>query len=156
MWFSPRRALKLLKASTVRHPDPDVIIQEVGSMAKSASEMVAEANAAIDTIDVRGAKALLGRDDVVFVDVREGGEVAKGKIPGAVHAPRGVLEFLADPESPLHNDALSSGKHLVVYCAVGGRSALAGKTLKDMGAAKVTNMLGGITAWREAGLDTEA
>ncbi len=125
-------------------------------MAKSAAAMVAEANAMIDTVDVEGAKALLGRDGVIFVDVREGGEVAKGKIPGSVHVPRGVLEFIADPESPMHNEALSSEKHLVIYCASGGRSALAGKTLKEMGAGKVTNMLGGITAWREAGGDIES
>ena len=124
-------------------------------MAKSAGTMVAEANAAIDMLDVDGAKALLGRDDVVFVDVREGAEVANGKIPGAVHVPRGVLEFIADPNSPLHNEALSSGKHLVIYCASGGRSALAGKTLKDMGFDKVSNMLGGIQAWREADGDIE-
>ncbi len=125
-------------------------------MAKSAAALVTEANAMIETIDVEGAKALLGRDDVVFVDVREGGEVAKGKIAGAVHVPRGVLEFIADPDSPMHNEALSSGKHLVVYCASGGRSALAGRTLKEMGAGKVTNMLGGIIAWREAGGDIES
>lgn len=124
-------------------------------MSKSAVDMVAEANAELDKVDVEGAKALLGGDDVVFVDVREGSEVAQGKIPGAVHAPRGVLEFLADPKSPMHNEALASDKHLVVYCATGGRSALAGKTLKDMGAKKVTNLLGGIVAWREAGGDIE-
>lgn len=125
-------------------------------MAKSAGTMVAEANAAIDTLDVEDAKALLGQDDVVFVDVRESSEVAGGKIPDAVHVPRGVLEFIADPNSPLHNDALSSGKHLVVYCASGGRSALAGKTLKEMGIDKVSNMLGGIQAWREADGDIES
>ncbi|MGH1478370.1 MAG: rhodanese-like domain-containing protein [Geminicoccales bacterium] len=129
---------------------------EIDAMAKSANELVAEANAAIDKVEVAGAKALLNREDVVFVDVREGSEVAKGKIPGAVHVPRGVLEFIADPTSPLHNEALSSGKHLLVYCASGGRSALAGKTLKDMGAKQVTNMLGGINAWREAGGDIES
>ncbi len=125
-------------------------------MAKTAGELVSEANAGLDKINVEGAKALLGRDDVVFVDVRESNEVAQGKIPGAVHVPRGLLEFIADPGSPMHNSALSSGKQLVVYCGTGGRSALAGKTLKDMGAAKVTNMLGGIAAWREAGLDIES
>jgi len=116
-------------------------------MAKSAGEMVKEANAAIETIGVEEAKALVGKDDVVFVDVRENAEVAKGKIPGAVHVSRGILEFVADPTSPMHNPALSPDKHLVVYCASGGRSALAGKTLKDMGVKRVTNMLGGYTAW---------
>ncbi len=117
---------------------------------------MAEANEGLDTLDVEGAKALMRRDDVVFIDVREGAEVANGKIPGAIHVPRGVLEFIADPKSPMHNDALSSGKQLVIYCASGGRSALAGKTLKDMGIDNVTNMLGGIQAWREAGGDIES
>ena len=124
-------------------------------MGKSAGDMVAEANAAIETIDIEGAKALVGSDDVVFVDVREKEEVAKGVIPGAVHVSRGILEFVADPGSPMHNPALSSGKHMVVYCASGGRSALAGKTLKDMGVERVTNMLGGMNAWREAGFDVD-
>lgn len=125
-------------------------------MAKSAGDLVAEANAAIDKIDVGQASSLQGRDDVVFVDVRESNEVAKGKIPGAVHAPRGLLEFLTDPGSPMHNPALSSGKQLIIYCGTGGRSALAGKTMKDMGVDRVTNMLGGIAAWREAGGDIES
>ena len=124
-------------------------------MAKSAGEIVAEANAAIDRMDVDQAKALVGDDDVVFVDVREKEEVVRGRIPGAIHMSRGLLEFITDPNSPMHNPALSSGKHVVVYCASGGRSALAGKTMKDMGVARVTNMLGGMNAWREAGHDVE-
>jgi rhodanese-related sulfurtransferase len=121
-------------------------------MVKRAAEMVAEANAAVDTLDVEQAKRLLGRDDVVFVDVREGGELAsQGKIPGAVHAPRGHLEFYADPSAPYHKPDLASGKRLVVYCGSGGRSALAAKTLKDMGITNVANMLGGFTAWQQAG-----
>ena len=124
-------------------------------MGKSAGEMVAEANAAIETMSIEDAKALVGVDDVVFLDVRENAEVAKGKIPGAVHVSRGLLEFVADPNSPMHKPELSSGKHVVVYCASGGRSALAGKALKDMGVERVTNMLGGFNAWREAGFDIE-
>ncbi|MGI9420741.1 MAG: rhodanese-like domain-containing protein [Geminicoccaceae bacterium] len=124
-------------------------------MGKSAGEMVAEANAAIETIGVDQARTLVGDADVVFVDVREKEEVAKGRIPSAVHVSRGVLEFITDPNSPMHNPALSSGRHVVVYCASGGRSALAGKTMKDMGVARVTNMLGGMNAWREAGHDVE-
>ncbi len=123
-------------------------------MAKTAGEMVAEANAALETIDVEKAKSMVG-DEVLFLDVREAEEVAKGKIPGAVHVSRGLLEFIADPNSPMHNPALSSGKKVVVYCASGGRSALAGKTLKDMGVDNVSNMLGGMKAWREAGNDVE-
>jgi rhodanese-related sulfurtransferase len=125
-------------------------------MVKRAAEMVAEANAAVDTLAVEEAKKLLGRDDVVFVDVREGAELAsQGKIPGAVHAPRGHLEFYADPSAPYHKPELASGKRLVVYCASGGRSALAAKTLKDMGIANVANMLGGFTAWQQGGGEIE-
>jgi rhodanese-related sulfurtransferase len=125
-------------------------------MAKRAAEMVAEANAAVDTLTVEEAKELVGRDDVQFVDVREGGELAvQGKIPGAVHAPRGMLEFYADPSLPYHKPGLASGKRLVVYCASGGRSALAAKTLKDMGIDNVANMLGGFTAWQQAGGEIE-
>jgi rhodanese-related sulfurtransferase len=119
-------------------------------MVKRAAEMVAEANAAVGTLEVEQAKQLVSRDDVVFVDVREGGELAtQGRIPGAVHAPRGHLEFYADPSSPYHKPELASGKRLVVYCASGGRSALAAKTLKDMGIDNVANMLGGFTAWQQ-------
>jgi rhodanese-related sulfurtransferase len=121
-------------------------------MVRRAAEMVAEANAAVETLSVDQAKELVGKDDVVFVDVREGGELAtQGKIPGAVHAARGLLEFYADPSSPYHKAELGAGKRLVVYCASGGRSALAARTLKDMGIEKVANMLGGFTAWQQGG-----
>ena len=121
-------------------------------MVKRAAEMVAEANAAVGTLKVEEAKELVGNDEVVFVDVREGGELAaQGKIPGAIHAARGMLEFYADPSAPYHKPELASGKRLVVYCASGGRSALAAKTLKDMGIANVANMLGGFTAWQQEG-----
>jgi rhodanese-related sulfurtransferase len=121
-------------------------------MVKRAAEMVAEANAAISTLEVEEAKQLVGRDDVVFVDVREGGELAtQGKIPGAVHAPRGLLEFYADPSAPYHKPELASGKRLVLYCGSGARSALAAKTLKDMGIDNVASMLGGFTAWQQKG-----
>ena len=125
-------------------------------MVKSARELVAEANAAIDTVRPEEAKGLVGRDDVVFVDVREARELeAQGRVPGAVHAPRGSLEFFADPESPLHKPALASGKRLVLYCASGGRSALATRTLKDMGVPNVANMIGGFGGWKDAGGEIE-
>jgi rhodanese-related sulfurtransferase len=120
-------------------------------MIKPAAELVAEANAAIDTLSTEEARQLVGRDDVLFVDVREASEVAKGKIPGAIHAPRGFLEFYADPSSPYHKPELASGKRLVIYCASGGRSALAAKTLKDVGVEKTANMLGGFNGWQQAG-----
>jgi rhodanese-related sulfurtransferase len=126
-------------------------------MVKKAADLVAEANAAIETLSVAEAKALVGKADVVFVDVRDGAELAKqGKIPGAVHAPRGLLEFFADPTAPVHKPELASGKRLVVYCGSGGRSALAAKTLKDMGIAKVASMQGGFAAWQQEGGEIES
>jgi rhodanese-related sulfurtransferase len=119
-------------------------------MVKNVSDMVAEANAAIEVITAEAAKELVGRADVVFVDVRDGAELAAGKIPGAVHASRGLLEFMANPTTPLHKPELASGKRLVVYCGSGGRSALAAKTLKDMGIEPVASLQGGFFAWREA------
>jgi rhodanese-related sulfurtransferase len=120
-------------------------------MVKKAGELIAEANAQIETLSVEDARALLGRDDVQFVDVRETQELAQGKIPGALHAPRGLLEFYADPSSPVHKPELASGKRLLLYCGSGARSALAAKTLKDMGIERVANMLGGFRAWTETG-----
>jgi rhodanese-related sulfurtransferase len=125
-------------------------------MVKKAADLVAAANAAIETLSVTQAKPLLGRDDVVFVDVRDGTELAKqGKIPGAVHASRGLLEFFADPSAPVHKPELASGKRLIVYCGSGGRSALAAKTLKDMGVDKVASLQGGFTAWQQEGGEVE-
>lgn len=125
-------------------------------MVKRAAELVAAANAAIETLEIEQAKGLVGKDDVMFVDVREGGELAvQGKVPGAIHAPRGMLEFYADPSTPYHKPELASGKRLVVYCASGGRAALAAKTLRDMGIDNVANMLGGFTAWQQQGGEIE-
>ncbi len=120
-------------------------------------QMLAEANAVIETISVHDAQALVGDADVVFVDVRETVErQASGGIKDAVHAPRGFLEIIADPESPMHNGSLASGKRLVLYCGTGGRSALAAKTLMDMGLEKVCHIAGGYAAWVEAGGPTDS
>jgi rhodanese-related sulfurtransferase len=120
-------------------------------MVKSAAELVREANASVDKIGAEEAGSLVSDDDVQFVDVREAEELAaQGRVPGAVHAPRGLLEFYADPQSPYHKPELASGKRLVLYCASGGRSALAAKTLKDMGIDRVANMLGGFNGWKQA------
>lgn len=122
---------------------------------KGFKELLAEANAAIDTLSVEDALAMVDDDDVVLVDVRETDEHQRGAIRHSVHAPRGFLEFIVDPEGPMHNPALASGKHLVLYCGSGGRSALAAKTLKDMGVEKVSHIAGGFAAWQEAGGPTE-
>jgi rhodanese-related sulfurtransferase len=115
-------------------------------------ELMAAANAVIDTVAVHDALGWLDDANVVFVDLRDAAERAKaGEIPGAVHAPRGLLEFYADPETGIHNPVFASGKRLVVFCATGGRSTLAAKTLVDMGVPNVVNLAGGFAAWREAG-----
>ena|SRR5579859_6077846 len=119
---------------------------------RSAKEMVAAANAAVETLTPESALPLVGDPDVVFVDVRETIERQKtGGIAGSVHAPRGLLEFHADPQSAMHLPALASGKRLVLYCAAGGRSALAAKTLQEMGIEKVSHIAGGFTAWQASG-----
>ncbi len=124
-------------------------------MVTGAMQLVGEAQAGIDNISVDRALALAEGGNAVFIDVRERAEHAAGAIAGAQSVPRGFLEFIADPASPMHNPALSSGRTLVVYCASGGRSALATKTLQDMGVANTVNLVGGFQAWSEAGGPTE-
>jgi rhodanese-related sulfurtransferase len=105
----------------------------------------------VPRITAEEAKALAQRDDVVFLDVREPNEVAaSGKVPGALAIPRGLVEFRADPASPLHDANFDRAKTIVAYCASGGRSALVLKTLHDMGYTNVRN-LGGFKAWLDAG-----
>ena len=124
-------------------------------MVTPSMQLIGEALAEIASIPVDEALALAGGEDAVFVDVRERAEHDAGAIAGSVAAPRGFLEFIADPSSPMHDPALSAGKTLVVYCASGGRSALAAKTLQDMGLAQVVNLTGGYQAWTGAGGPTE-
>ena len=118
--------------------------------AKSSKEMLAEANSAVETIPVERAISMADDPNVVFVDVREGAEREKGTIKGSVHASRSFLEFHADPASPMHKPELASGKKLVLFCGSGGRSALAAKTLKDMGLENVAHLAGGFGAWQKA------
>lgn len=121
----------------------------------TVKEMLAAADAAVPRISPEDAKGLVGRPDVLFLDVREPAEVAaSGKVPGALAIPRGLVEFRADPESPLHDAGFDRAKTVVAYCASGGRSALVGKTLKDMGYSDVRN-LGGFKGWLEAGGEVE-
>ncbi len=111
-------------------------------------QMLAEANAAVETISVHDAQELVGDPNVVFVDVRETVErQTSGGIKDSVHAPRGFLEFIADPEGPMHIGSLASGKRLVLYCGSGARSVLAAKTLMDMGLENVCHIAGGYAAW---------
>lgn len=119
---------------------------------KTVKDLVAVANGEVETMSAKEALKNLGRVDITFVDVREGEEVAKtGRIAGAVHVPRGVLEFQADPASPTHKPELGGGRTLILYCASGNRSALAAKSLKDMGLGPVAHVAGGFPALEEAG-----
>lgn len=118
--------------------------------------LAAEANAEIETLSVADAIALHGDDDVTFVDIRDVRELWRdGAVPGALHAPRGMLEFWVDPESPYYKEAFGSGKKFVFFCAGGMRSALATKAVQDMGLGPVAHIEGGFGAWKKAGGPTE-
>ena len=123
-------------------------------MPKTAAEYLTAAKAEVPTISLEEAKKLLGKKDVLFLDVRDGTEVALGKVKGAHHVQRGLLEFKVDPASPYHVKEITPEKTLITYCASGGRSALAGKTLKEMGYTKVFN-LGKFQDWKDGGGQTE-
>ena len=123
---------------------------------KGAKELVAAANADVETLSADDAVKLMNDSNTLFIDVRETDELrTTGSLHGAVHAPRGFLEFHADPNSPTHVKALGSGKRLVLFCASGNRSALAAKTLKGMGFTKVVHVAGGFPALQKAGGTTE-
>jgi rhodanese-related sulfurtransferase len=112
--------------------------------------MMEEANAVIPRVSIDEAKAMINKGALV-VDVRDAPEVEKsGKVSGAHHVSRGMLEFRADPASPYHDKAFDKSTPVIVYCASGGRSALAGKVLKELGYQKVYN-LGAFKDWAEAG-----
>jgi rhodanese-related sulfurtransferase len=114
--------------------------------------MVEAAMARVKTLGVDEARALHGREGVVFVDLRDVRELEReGVIPGAVHAPRGMLEFWFDPASPYYREVFDAEKQFVLFCALGWRSALATQTLMDMGLPDVAHIEGGFTAWKQAG-----
>jgi rhodanese-related sulfurtransferase len=120
-------------------------------MATSVKQMMEAANAAVPRITPAQAKEMMAKGDTVVVDVRDGSEVQQsGKVAGAVHVPRGLLEFKADPESPTRDKNFDKNKTLILYCGSGGRAALSGKTLKDLGYEKVYN-LGAFKDWAESG-----
>ena len=120
---------------------------------KGFRELVDEAKSRITTIGLEDARARLGRDDVVFVDLRDVRELEReGLIPGAFHCPRGMLEFWIDPESPYYKDVFGSGKEFVFYCNGAWRSALAADVAQQMGLERVVEMDGGFAAWKNAGL----
>lgn len=118
---------------------------------KGIKELLAEANEAVRTVPTTDAIAMLGQDGVTFVDLRDPRELERdGMIPGAFHATRGMLEFWVDPASPYHKPIFAEDRQFVLYCASGWRSALAAKTLVDMGMTNVAHVEGGFTAWKQA------
>lgn len=115
-------------------------------------ELVRAAKSNIESLDVDAVRKGLERDSILLVDLRDIRELEReGRIPGAFHAPRGMLEFWVDPESPYHKTALATERKLVLFCASSWRSALAAKALQDMGLGNVAELEGGFTAWRDSG-----
>ncbi len=118
----------------------------------SVKQMVADANKEVEGISIAGARPLIGQEDVLFIDIRDIREVAKtGRITGARHVPRGMLEMWIDPDTPYHRSFFAEEKKFIFYCAGAWRSALAAKTAQDMGLTPVAHLEGGMTAWIEAG-----
>lgn len=119
---------------------------------KGCKQLVDEARTRIENVPTDEAIRLHGDPNVVFVDLRDVRELERdGMIPGAFHAPRGMLEFWVDPASPYYKDVFGSGKRFVFYCASAWRSALATAAVQDMGLAPVAHVDGGFSAWKKAG-----
>jgi rhodanese-related sulfurtransferase len=124
-------------------------------MPSSVKDMLAAANAAVPRIQAADLRNLISGGNVLIVDVRDAPELAAGgKVMGAINVSRGMLEFRADPESQYHNPAFQKGKTVVLYCASGGRSALGGKVLQELGYKSVYNA-GAFKDLAEAGMETE-
>ncbi|WP_070987353.1 rhodanese-like domain-containing protein [Halofilum ochraceum] len=122
------------------------------TITKGVNELLAEANARIETIPVDQAMALVDSDDHVLIDLRESGELRRmGKIPGAVACPRGMLEFWIDSDNPEQKAVFDQDKTYVFYCASAKRSALAARTAQEMGLGPVAHIEGGFGAWVKAG-----
>lgn len=116
-------------------------------------DLIAEAMRKIETLDLEQAKALLDDPETLFVDIRDVRELEReGMIPNAFHAPRGMLEFWVDPDSPYYKPELGSGKRLLLYCGSAWRSALAAEILVRMGVPGVCHIEGGFSAWKKAEL----
>lgn len=122
---------------------------------RGAWELAEEADGDVESVTVEELDAELADDDTVVVDVRDVREVwIEGAVPDVEHAPRGMIEFWADPDTEYHKEFFTRGKRYVLYCNEAGRSALAAKRLAEMGYDDVAHLDGGFTAWREAGKET--
>lgn len=119
---------------------------------KDCKQLLAEANAVIETVSVADAMQQMGKPEVIFVDIRDHPELEReGKIPEAIHVSRGMLEFIVDPTSALHQPIFACERRFLLYCAGGLRSALAAQRLQEMGLTQVAHISGGIKAWKQAG-----
>lgn len=128
----------------------------VQNITRGYKALLDDANAVVEALEVEDVKTLLGREDVVLVDLRDPRELEReGKMPGAFHCPRGMLEFWIDPASPYAKPEFQQDKRFVFFCAGGWRSALAAKTAQDMGLKPVAHMKGGFGAWKKAGAPVE-
>ena len=124
---------------------------------RSAAELVAAAEREITTLSFDEMRAAMDDPDTVIIDIRDVRELwREGKIPGAIHSPRGMNEFWIDPTSPYHRPVYASGKRFVLYCAGAWRSALEAKMFQDMGLANVAHMAQGFTAWKAVGMPVES
>jgi rhodanese-related sulfurtransferase len=124
-------------------------------MPSSVKEMLAAANATVPRLNPGDTRDMIGKGNVLIVDVRDAPELATGgKLKGAVNVSRGMLEFRADPDSPYHDPAFQKEKAVIIYCGSGGRAALSGKALKELGYQSVYNA-GGFKELADAGLETE-
>ena len=125
--------------------------------AKSAMDLVKEAKQKIENLTPEQVRDAVSKGNATLIDIRDGEELKQnGRIPGSVHASRGMLEFYADPSLPYHKPEFDKNKKIILHCASGGRSALAAATLKQMGYDKVAHLDGGMKAWKEAGLPVES
>lgn len=124
---------------------------------KSASDLVKEAKQQIENLTPDQVQQELSNGNATLIDIRESEELKQnGKIAGAVHAPRGMLEFYADSSLPYHRPEFDKNKRIILHCASGGRSALAAATLKQMGYENVAHLDGGLKAWKESGKPVES
>jgi rhodanese-related sulfurtransferase len=131
---------------------PVSVVPQEELMTKTTANLIAEAKARIENLTADQVAREMAQGEALLVDLREPDvRVQLGTIPGAVHAPRGMLEFWADPTSAYHRPEFDPGRRTVLYCASGGRSALAAATLRELGYANVAHLDGGLKAWKEAG-----
>lgn len=126
------------------------------TITKTAASLVAEAKSRIENLAPERVAEELASGRALLVDIREAGErTESGVIHGAVHAPRGMLEFYADPSSPYHRPEFEPDRRIILHCASGGRSALAADTLRQMGYTAVAHLDGGLKAWKERAMPVE-